>query len=251
MKPLALQLYTLRQRSAENFFGVLREVAEIGYAGVELAGLFDHKVEEVRKVLDDLGLICASSDHPPVTAENLSQAVDFAGALGCTLFMGGWNRDDWQTLDGVKRAADAYQQANELLEPHGIRLCYHNHWWEMHEIDGKLALEHFLELAPAAWAQMDVYWASNFGKVDVPALLTKWSARVPMLHIKDGPLVEGEPHTAVGAGKMDIPACIAAASEETLEWLIVELDECAGDMTQAVRESYAYMTTNALAKGSK
>ena len=36
--PIALQLYTLRNETARDFAGTLREVAKIGYAGVEFAG---------------------------------------------------------------------------------------------------------------------------------------------------------------------------------------------------------------------
>jgi sugar phosphate isomerase/epimerase len=99
------------------------------------------------------------------------------------------------------------------------------------------------------FSQLDVYWAANFGAVDVPAVLARHAARVPVLHIKDGPLVRGEPHTAVGAGKMDIPAVIHAADENVLEWLVVELDECATDMTQAVRESCKYLVGEGFARG--
>ena len=39
MAPISIQLYTLREECAKDFFGVLRTLAEIGYAGVETAGL--------------------------------------------------------------------------------------------------------------------------------------------------------------------------------------------------------------------
>jgi len=139
-----------------------------------------------------------------------------------------------------------HQQAAELLKPRGLQQAYHNHWWEMTDFDGKRGLEIFLENAPDVHAQLDVYWACRFGEVDVPALLGRWKTRCSTLHIKDGPLIEGEPHTAVGAGRMDIPAVIGAADAETLQWLIVELDHCATDMLTAVRQSIDYLTANGL-----
>jgi sugar phosphate isomerase/epimerase len=103
----------------------------------------------------------------------------------------------------------------------------------------------------AVEAQFDVYWAANFGAVDVPALIRRHPGRFPSLHVKDGPLVQEEPHVAVGAGKMDIPPLIAAAEGDVLEWNIVELDHCGTDMMQAVRDSYAYLVGEGLAKGNK
>ena len=87
--------------------------------------------------------------------------------------------------------------------------------------------------------------------MDVPTLLTEYRNRVPLIHAKDGPLVEGQPHTAVGSGKMDIPACLNAADPDTLQWVMVELDNCATDMMAAVRESYDFLTGNKLAKGNR
>jgi len=251
MKPISLQLYTLRETAKDDFFGVLAQVAEIGYKGVEPAGLGGHKPAEVRKVLDDLGLVASSTHGSLVTPENLNESIDTAKTLGYEMIIAGWKKDDWLTLDGIKRGAEAFQRAAELLAGHGLRMGYHNHWWEMAPVEGKLGLEHFIELAPGAFSQLDTYWAANFGAVDVPALLARHAGRVPTLHIKDGPLVEGEPHTAIGAGAMDVPAVIAAADDGVLEWIVVELDACATDMLTAVRESYAYITGEGLAEGNK
>ena len=249
MKPISLQLYTVRELAADDFVGVLRKVAGLGYAGVEFGGLRDHDPAEIKKLLDDLGLAVSSLHGPPATEDSLGRIVDYAELFGVGVLVGGYRRDAWETLDGIREAADACQKSAELLGPHGIRQAYHNHWWEMADFDGTLGLEHFLAAAPDVDTQLDVYWASNFGAVDVPAFLGKWASRASTLHVKDGPLVEGEPHTAVGAGKMDIPAVIAAADESVLRWLIVELDHCATDMMQAVADSIDYLTSNGLGRG--
>ena len=57
--------------------------------------------------------------------------------------------------------------------------------------------------------------------------------------------------TAVGSGKVDIKAAIAAADPNVLQWLIVELDRCDTDMWAAVSQSYTYLTQNNLAAGNK
>ena len=251
MKPISLQLYTLREAAAGDFIGVLKQVADVGYKGVEPAGLHGHKPEEIRTVLDDLGLVCSSSHGPLPTKENLQEVVDTAGALGCDMVITGAGRDEFGSLDRIRAVADRFNEAVELIRPHGLRLGYHNHWWEMNDVDGRLGLEVLLDLAPEVFSQTDIYWAANFGAVDVPELVAKHAARIPCLHVKDGPLVEGKPHTAVGQGKMPTPECIRAADPQVLEWLVVELDHCAGDMFEAVVESYAYLTGEGLAEGNR
>jgi len=251
MKPISLQLYTLREAAAEDFIDVLKKVADVGYKGVEPAGLHGHSPEQIRGILDDLGMVCSSSHGPLPTKENLQQIVDTAGALGYRMVITGAGRDEFGSLDAVKTVADRFNEAVELIRPHGLRLGYHNHWWEMNDVDGRLGLEVFLDLAPEVFWQTDIYWAANFGAVDVPELIAGRAARIPCLHVKDGPLVEGMPHTAVGKGKMPTPECIAAADPQVLEWLIVELDHCATDMFEAVAESYAYLTGEGLAEGTR
>jgi sugar phosphate isomerase/epimerase len=251
MKPIAIQLYTVRDLAAKDFFGVLEQIAQIGYAGVEPAGLHGHSPAEVRKALDDLHLACPSAHMGLPTRENLGEIVDTAKALGLATVITGAGPHDFKTLDGIKAAAEKFQAAAELLRPHGLALGYHNHWWEFDEIDGRLGYEIFLEHAPRVLSQLDIYWAGNFGRVDVPAVLRKYAARVPLLHIKDGPLVQGQPHTAAGAGKMDIPGIVAAANDRVLKWLIVELDSCATDMMTAVRESFLYLTKAGLGEGRR
>jgi sugar phosphate isomerase/epimerase len=251
MKPISLQLYTLRERASKDFVGVLKDVAAIGYKGVEPAGLHGMKPAAVHKVLDDLGLVASSSHCPLPTPENISETVDTAATLGYGLVVSGLGPDDFKTLDAIKATAAKFQASAELLKPHGLRVCYHNHWWEMDKIKGRHGLDIFLELAPDAFSQTDLYWACGFGAVDVPAFVARHASRIPLVHVKDGPLVKGKPHTAVGAGKMDIPACLAATDDSGLDWAVVELDDCATDMTQAVRESYKYLTRAHLAAGNK
>jgi len=251
MKPISLQLYSVREAAAKDFIAVLKKVAETGYKGVEFAGLHDYSPEDIRRVVDDLGMVCSSAHVALPTKENLQEIVDAASTLGYDMIITGKGPDDFKTLDGIQAAADAFNEAVDLIEGTGLRLGYHNHWWEMNEVDGRLGLELFLERAPKVFSQTDIYWAANFGAVDVPALVQRNARRIPLLHVKDGPLVKDQPHTAVGKGKVDVPAIVAAADPKVLEWIIVELDSCGTDMMQAVVDSYAYLTGKGLAEGTK
>lgn len=251
MKPISIQLYTVRDIAAKDFFGTLKQIADIGYKGVEPAGFHGKSPAELHKVLNDLGMVCSSVHGPLVNKDNVAEQVATAKTLGYDTIISGVGPDDFKTMDGIKAAAAKFQAAAELLKPHGLKMGYHNHWWEMDIIDGKLGLEHFLGLAKDVVSELDMYWASNFGQVDVPALIKKLGKRIPFLHAKDGPLVKDQPHTANGKGKMPLGACIKAADEATLKWVVVELDACATDMLTAVRDSYTYLTGQKLAQGRK
>jgi sugar phosphate isomerase/epimerase len=248
MKPIALQLYSLREQAKKDFVGVLKAVAEMGYVAVEPAGLYGMKPVEVRKVLDDLELVCCSTHGGLPTRDTINARVDECAELGTDLIISGLGPKDFQTPEAIKVSLDRLTEAADLAAEAGMKFGYHNHWWEFDQVDGKVPYEIILGKVPKMFSQLDIYWAANFGTVDVPAVLRKHAKRVPLLHVKDGPLVKGAPHTAVGAGKMDVPAVVQAADEKVLKWLVVELDECATDMAEAVRASCRYLADEGLGR---
>ena len=62
--PVALQLYSVREDMEADFAGTLQKVKEIGYDGVEFAGLFGHDAREVNKMCKDAGLVPISAHVP-------------------------------------------------------------------------------------------------------------------------------------------------------------------------------------------
>jgi sugar phosphate isomerase/epimerase len=250
MKPIALQLYSVREAMAGDFAGVLKQVADIGYVGVEFAGLHGKAPAEVKKMVDDLGFVVCSAHMALPTADNAAQLIDECSTLGITKLVSGFGPDQFKTGDDVKASAAKFQAAAELLKPAGITFGIHNHWWEFKEVDGRMVEDTVLDLAPDAFAELDVYWA-EVGCGDAAGSVARLAARCPLLHIKDGNIEPTHPMTAVGAGKLDMPKIIAAADPNVTEWLIVELDSCATDMLAAVTESYRYLVGNGLARGNQ
>jgi sugar phosphate isomerase/epimerase len=53
---IALQLYTLRDLTRNDIAGVLKQVGEMGYEGVEPAGYGNLDALTIKRVLDDNGL---------------------------------------------------------------------------------------------------------------------------------------------------------------------------------------------------
>ncbi len=95
-----------------------------------------------------------------------------------------------------------------------MRFGYHNHWWEFDVEGGRFKYDLLMEQAPDIFGELDIYWAANFGAVKVPEVVKKYRSRMPLLHVKDGPLVKDQPHVAVGAGKMDVNGCIRRGRSE-------------------------------------
>ena len=253
MKPIALQLYTLRKDvypGGDDLPGVLRTVAEIGYKGVELFGLQSHQARDAAKALNDLGLQVTSSHVPFPAPENYREIAEMELTLGNKRAVAGFGPDHVKTVDGCKQAAAMAVQAVELMKSYGMTFGIHNHWWDFEPVDGIYPYDILMAEAPGMFSELDIYWVAS-AKVDPVKLLSKYKSRIPLLHVKDGMLEQRHPHVAVGSGKLDIPAIIGATDPNVVDWLIVELDMYDGDMLDAVRQSYKYLTSTGLASGKK
>lgn len=249
MTPLSVQLYSLREAADEDLGRVLERLAAIGYQGVEPFALHGMTPEAFKARVEDLGMAVSSSHHPWANRAATSEVVDTVGALGLTRACGGFEPEDFKDMDAVKRTADTVNAIIDALAPHGIDLFLHNHWWEFLPVGDRLGFEHIAERCPRVLFEIDTYWAANFGAVDAPAQIRRVKDRVPLLHVKDGPLIKGMAHVAAGDGKMDIRGVLGAADPNVLEWAIVELDACDSDMMTAVERSYRYLTRHGLAAG--
>jgi sugar phosphate isomerase/epimerase len=249
LKPVALQLYSLREQSKKDFVGVIKTVSEMGYLGVEPAGLYGMKPADFRRVVEDFGMVVSSNHQPWPNRENLGKVKDTAFALGIELVICGFRPEDFADEDAIKRTADTVQFITEELKDDGLSLAIHNHYWEFEELGGRLKYDILLDQCLDLLCEIDVYWAANFGAVDPAEQVAKYASRTPLLHIKDGPMEKDKPQMALGNGKMDFTSIISAASPDILRWIVVELDSCEGDMEEALRESYDYLTVNGLAQG--
>lgn len=250
MKPIALQLYTLREEAKKDFASVLKRVAAIGYKGVEPAGLHGIKPKEFKRMVEGLGMVICSTHSPRPMADNLTETIDILGELGVIFAVGGYGKEEFKDLNTIKATAEMVEKMYQTLREAGITLALHNHWCEFEKLDGRLKFDIFAELAPNVQFEMDTYWAANFGANDSAKLVKKYAERCPLLHIKDGTLVYEQLLLPVGSGKMDIPAVINAAGNAT-KWLIVEQDNSATDMFACVESSYRYLTGNGLAEGNR
>lgn len=248
--PIALQLYTLRDALIEDFAGVIEKVAEMGYLGVERA-FFTETMSpaEATKIIQANGLTVASAHAElPLGDEQASVLATMAAAGTDVMIWHGWPRhDDHDTVDGVKRLAEKYNEANRIAQANGLRFGIHNHWWEFEPVGNTYPYRILAaEMDESIFFEIDTYWVLTSG-LEPTAVLRELDSRVPYLHLKDGPATPEGDMVAFGQGEMNFPALFEVVHQP--EWLVVELDRCATDMMTAVRESYTYLTNNGLAKG--
>ena len=252
---IGLQLYTVREHLARDLPGTLARVAAMGYVGVETA-FFDEAIPlaTAARALRAAGLHVVAAHVPLPLGPGRDLARRTAEAFGCRrVVWHGWPRDDrYGSLDGIRRLAPDVNAAGANAAADGLILGVHNHWWECEPVEGRVP-DRVLreELDPAIFVEFDAYWA-RAGGLDPAAFAAELGARMPLLHLKDGPAVKEEPRrmVALGTGDLDIPPILRAAGER-LEWAVVELDRTETGVFEAVARSHDYLLGLGLADGTR
>lgn len=239
---LSVQLYTVREALAADLPGTLRRVADIGFTTVELFGFVD-LADRYAELLPATGL-SAPSAHAGLLGSDVDAVFAAATKVGVqTVVEPHIDRARWTTRKDIVDSASQLNTIAKAGATHGLLIGYHNHWWEIeNSIDGTPAIEVFADaLDDAVVLELDTYWA-QVGGIAAPDLLERLGDRVQLIHVKDGPATQrNEDQTAVGSGTLDVTAILAAAPQARR---VVELDDFAGDVFDAVRDSYAWMTAN-------
>jgi len=141
--------------------------------------------------------------------------------------------------------------ANENARAHGLALGLHNHWFEFEPAPYGYPFQAWLDyLDPSIFFELDPYWIKT-GGCDPVQEVSRFGARAPLLHIKDGPADKpASSMVALGDGSLDYAAILEAADDHT-DWLIIELDRCDTNMMEAVERSYRYLVDTGLGHGRK
>ncbi len=249
--PIAVQLYSLREELEHDFENVIREIASIGFTGVETASFPSSITPKIASGLfKELDLVVASAHLPLPVGDLKNQVIETAKDLDCQWIVNGAiDRDYFHTYDNILRACDLFNESGRAAAEHGLRFAVHNHWWEFEEVEGTYPYQVMLErLDPAICFELDAYWIQVAGH-DPQTIVKEFGARAPFIHAKDGPAADIEaPMVAVGDGAVDYASVIEASSGHA-EWLIVELDRCASDMMKAISKSYTHLISEGLAHG--
>ena len=243
--PVALQLYTVRDLTAKDFPGTLATIAKMGYDAVEFAGYGGLSAADMKKLLGDLGLVCAGTHEGYERLDrNLDEVIGYNRAIGNEWLVCPSMPKEFSDkgADGFKAFAEKLNVIGEKANKAGMKLCYHNHSFEFKKADGKYLLDILLSAADPKLvsAEVDVYWV-KFGGEDPVAFISRHAGRCPLLHMKDMTAGENPTYAPVGTGVIDMKGVVGAARKAGTKWFIVELDDSKMPMLQAIEISLRNM----------
>jgi sugar phosphate isomerase/epimerase len=240
MRPIGLQLYTLRKPFAADPLGTLQQIRAAGYDSVEFAAPLDMDFASLAARMRDIALDCPSVHVglADITGQP-GRVLEVAKTLGCRFIVLPYvdpNDADWKAV--VAQAQTFARQA----QGEGFRFCYHHHHFEFDDSRGFRPFDILVgESDPSLlFFELDVYWLKTAGQ-DPLAMIERMAGRVKLLHLKDA-LPDGN-MTDVGSGTLDFPALIAAGDAAGVEYMFVEHDFPPKPYWPSVEASLAYLRT--------
>lgn len=193
-----IQLYSVRDITANDLEAALEQVAALGYKAVEFAGFFSHSAADVKAMLDKYGL-SVSGTHTgweEITPERIEETVKYHKTIG--------NRNiiipgaDLSTLEKIEKFCDVMNFAQPILLNEGISLAFHNHSREFEVQSWGSTIHSELERRTSIDFEIDTFWAFNAG-CDPIEVMDRLKDRIKVIHLKDGfkggkgkPLGQGE-----------------------------------------------------------
>ena len=271
--PVGVQLYSVRTELEKDFYGTLKKVREMGYAGVEFYGeYYGNTPTQIKQWCTELGLI-PFSNHVPFQQmiDDVDKVIEDNLIIGCQYLV--FPYMDEASRPGIdpeqfKATVEKIGEIGEKVHAAGFQLLYHNHDFEFVTLeDGTVGYDYIFAANDRVKVQneLDVCWADYAG-FNPAEVLGKYAGNIPVVHLKDYYL-EGKLSSApyaligittdnsmkddggwfeyrpVGMGQVDIPAVIKAAIAGNAQWLCVEQDEPCGDLDRfgSIAKSVEYL----------
>jgi sugar phosphate isomerase/epimerase len=215
----------------------MKEIAAIGYKGVQVSGLGPIDPNEIREVCDANGLtiVCTHVPYDDLK-DHTGDIIQKHQIFGCRYpglgSMPGKFYDSG--LDSLREFIREINGIAAKLANADMRLLYHNHSHEFQRFDGKLAMDVLIEeCSPDIEFELDVYWIQCGGGNPVKWLRGRSS---DIIHFKDmiGTKENKNDITTVGKGNLDWREIIQACRDTRVRWAMVEQDN-AVDAPEPIR----------------
>ncbi len=290
-KNIGLQLFTLRDLLDQDPKMVLENVAKIGYKHVETYGantannsFWNMPTTDLAKLLKDNNLKSHSGHYHMgnyltkgnAQPEDLEKYIEMASTLGqeyIVVPVPPMEKLDKLTPADYQHFADRLNTAGELTKKSGIKMAYHNHFWEFNAFgNGTKGLDILLAFTEPDLVdfELDLYWTVKAGEKP-QTYFDKYPGRFTMWHVKDMDRNASEPletpqanprtgkreamnleevlkqikYAEVGSGSIDFANIIRSSEQAGLKYAFVEQDEIyMPNKFDSIKKSYDYVQRN-------
>jgi sugar phosphate isomerase/epimerase len=236
--PVAVQLYSIRDACAKDLPGTLKEVARMGYQGVEFAGYHNFTAADVRKMLDDNGLKAAGTHIgiPTLLGDEFEKTVAFNKVIGnIYLIVPGLPPEYRSSIEQWKKTADLFNDIADKLAKYGLFTGYHNHTHEFAAENGVTPWDAFFSRAKTSVVMQADSGNALHGGADVIPLIRRYPGRARTVHLKEYSKTNDK--ALIGEGDVRwndlFQACETVGATQ---WYIVEQESYAFPPLECVRK---------------
>jgi sugar phosphate isomerase/epimerase len=231
-RAFGFQIWTINKELRSDFARTLKKMAAMGYSQVEMCSplgygfksLNEMSGNEMRKIIEDAGLICNSSHFTQgELRKDLENRIEWASQLGMKQMAQSMPRIPREaTMDDWRKAAQELNVIGEKTKEAGIQMVYHNHHFEFNEIDGELIYPVLMEELDADLVKMQFQVAViNIG-FKAEDYFRKYPGRFISAHLADYS-TELKKQVPVGQGIVDWEDLFEAAKTGGVKNYFVEM----------------------------
>jgi sugar phosphate isomerase/epimerase len=233
---VGLQLYSLREKCAENLENVYKALSGAGYDGVELYTFYGMEAIRMKQLLDKYGLKPMGTHAGYDMLKNdLDGLIRYAEALGMEYvglsYFKSDKKDDWL------RMCEVMEKSGEKIRRNGFDFLYHNHNHELEPLSsGERPLDIILENTSAenVSLELDCYWVKYAG-IEPKTFLKNNLSRIKTIHLKD--MGKDRKMTEVGTGIIDCKGIYNICRDAGFKWVVIEQDDIYMEPFESVKIS--------------
>ena len=236
--PVGVEMYSVRNECKADFPGTIAAVAKIGYKGVEFAGYWGRSAREIRKMVDDNGLVTCGTHTPyaDLQPDKIDATIEFNQILG-NKFVICPSMTAKSKLEWLDKARE-FNELSDKLRPLGLWIGYHAHAHDFQKFDGETAWDIFFSNAKkAVIMQLDTSNCRE-GGADPVEVLHRYPGRELTIHIKPN---GGGPESVIGEDKINWEGVFKfCETKGDTKWYVVE-HETSKDPIETLTRTYAVL----------
>ena len=264
-KEINIQLYSVRDLvGKEDFNGLLKKIAEMGYTGVEAANydnasgkFYGLTPEEFKKAVEDAGMVVLSShtghglSDEELASGDLTEALKWWDKCIADHKAAGMKYIVTASMGVPKTVKDLdtyckyYNEIGKRCKENGMKYGYHNHSHEFSKIEDKVVMyDYMIEHTDPelVFYEMDVYWIVR-GQHSPVDYFKKYPGRFKLFHVKDDREL-GE------SGMVGFDAIFKNAETAGVENLVVEVESYSMPVLESIKKSIDYLLAAPFVKAS-
>jgi sugar phosphate isomerase/epimerase len=234
--PVGFQTWTIKDQLVKDFPGTLKMMAGLGYQSLEMCSppgyessgfgpLMKLKAKEMKKIINDAGLVCHSSHYVfDELKKHLDERIEFAKESGQKqMILSSFWLPENATISDWQKAAGELNKIGEKTQKAGLQAGYHNHHMEFAMIGDTLIYDAIMKELDPKLVKMQFQVAVISIGYKAVDYFRKYPGRFISAHLADWSATDKK-QVPIGKGVVDWKEFFAGLKTGGVKNIFVEMD---------------------------